>query len=81
LSVATRGGYVLSETKRGPGRPKTGKKKKHADMTLSISVLDVLEQFAEEAKARQEFFNKSEFVDNWLKQHPLIAERLDKPQQ
>lgn len=71
----------MSEAKRGPGRPKTGKKKRHADMTLSISVLDVLDQFAKEAETRKEFFNKSQFVDDWLKQHPLIAERLDKPQQ
>lgn len=70
----------MSEQKRGPGRPKTGKKKKHTDMTLSMSVLDVLEQFAQEAQVRNEFFNKSGFVDDWLKQHPLIAERLEKQQ-
>lgn len=56
--------------KRGPGRPRRGQGSQHVDLTLSREVIAALEQVAA---------NKSQFVDDWLRQHLDIARILDTP--
>ena len=58
---------MQEQMKRGPGRPPQGKV--HIDLTLSAEVVSVLRKMP----AGQ----RSKFVDDWLRQHPQIAEQLE----
>lgn len=67
-----------NQEKRGRGRPSQGKTTRHTDLTLSIEVLSALQEIADELKQKGEIFNRSRFVDDCIKQHPAVAEKLQK---
>ena len=65
-------GVNNQQAKRGPGRPPQGSAHRvHMDLTLSAEVVKLLREMPAGMR--------SKFVDDWLRQHPQIAERLAQP--
>jgi hypothetical protein len=56
----------MSETKRGRGRPPTGKIVVHVDLTLSRDVAAALKSLPSGERSR--------LVDEWLREHPVLKE-------
>lgn len=67
-----------NQEKRGRGRPSQGKATRHTDLTLSIEALAALQEISDELRQKGEIFNRSRFIDNLIKGHPVVAEKIHK---
>lgn len=59
---------MTEQTKRGPGRPRTGRGREAVTLTLTREVAEFLNALPAG--------ERSKFVDDWLREHPEIKEKL-----